>query len=339
MYHSRRPDLYYFKNINMKTIRVHCNVIYEGWSADHLETGIGGSEEKLIEWAREMSKKYDVTIYHNGDHGDFDGVKYRDYAEFKPWEYSDVFISFKNRGILLETINAGKIYHWTADIETWDQLAPERIICISDWHKRNMLPKGYPFETMYLWADFERLDKNKVEKESNTMIYTSSYDRGLEYLLKNWGKTKENLKLDKLYITYGWDFIDRANKSNPQAQTWKDSMIELMKQDGIEVLGRLTNDELCKYYWKSEYWVNPVTDPRYELFCISAVKAQYCESIPVVIRAGGLKETVNKYIDIEKLINKNINDSDESWIVENKKFVTKFDMKKQIQLWIDMIEG
>ena len=177
-----------------------------------------------------------------------------------------------------------------------------RDIRISDWHKSRMKPEGFPFTTLYLWADLERLDRNKVEKEPNTMLYSTSYDRGLEHLLRSWGTVKEKLKLDKLYLTYGWDFLDGMIAGNPGMQEWKKMMLKLMEQQGIEQLGRLSNDEMCKMYWKSEYWCLPCNNPDTELFCINAVKAQYCEAKPVVRRIGGLQETVNEFIDFDNLV-------------------------------------
>ena len=322
-----------------KTIRVYTNLVFEGWSASDLETGIGGSEEKLIEWARELSHKYDITIYHNGVHGTFDGVKYEDYNLFKPWIHSDIFISFKSKMLLLQSINADKIIHWTSDIEDWSALDIQNvdsISVISDWHKSQMNVPTIDIDRTYIWADLERLDKNKVKKKKKTMLYCASFDRGLEDLLKVWGTVKNELNLKKLYIAYGWESYDLANKGNANAQKWKEFMIKLMDQDGIEMVGRLTNDDMCKLYWKSQYWCLPCNAPKNELFCINAVKAQYCGCIPVVRRLGGMQETVNEFIDFDSLVGQQVGQDTfgKDSIKKNKKYVKKhFDMKKQIKKW------
>lgn len=321
-----------------KTIRVVANIVFEGWSAEDIETGIGGSEEKLIEWARELAKDFDITIYHNGVHGTFSGVKYVDFKKFKPWEYSDIFISFKDRPALLQSINSKKIFHWTSDIENWEFRIQnvDKIFVISDWHKSRMQTAGIPLQTLYLWADLKRLDKNKVKKQKGTMLYCTSYDRGLEDLLRQWKTIKEKLKLKTLYITYGWEFWDRVNKGNPQAQGWKKMMMKLMEQKGIKILGRLTNDQMCKYYWKAEYWCLPCNAPDNELFCINAVKAQHCECIPVVRRIGGLQETVNRCIDFDSLVGEKVgvDTFTQGSIKQNKAYVVKhFNMNTQIEKW------
>lgn len=326
-----------------KTIRVHTNIVYNGWSAEDLNTGIGGSEEKLIEWARELANDYDITIYHNGKHGMFDNVKYEDFREFRPWEYSDIFISFKARQMLTQSINSPKKFHWTSDIEVWEPFLAkeiEKILVISNWHKSRMSPEGLPYETLYLWADMNRLEKNKVEKEEGTMLYSTSFDRGLDQLLSKWGTIKEKLNLKKLYITYGWDFIDGMIAGNPRMQEWKKQMIAMMSQEGIEQLGRLTNDEMCKMYWKSEYWCLPCNNADTELFCINAVKAQYCGCKPLVRRIGGLQETVNEFLDFDNLIGQKASSQNlsDNWLENNKEYVmSNFDMNKQITKWKELL--
>lgn len=322
-----------------KSIRICSNIVYEGWSARDLETGVGGSEEKLIEFARELAKDYDITIYHNGVHGDFDGVKYRDYSDFNAWEYSDVFISFKSRQMLYQSINAKKKFHWTTEIEDWTGNPIQdvnKIFVISDFHKDQMKPQTLPLEKQYLWADLKRLDRNKVKKEKGTMLYCSSYDRGLEDLLRSWGTVMKKLNLKKLYLTYGWDFLDRVAKGNPQMELWKKQMLELLKQKGIKMLGRLTNNQMCRMYWKSEYWCLPCNNPNSELFCINAIKASYTGCIPVVRRIGGLQETVLFYYDFDKLIGQMVgkHNFSKNALQKNKEFViNNFSMEKQIAKW------
>lgn len=319
-------------------IKFYTNVVFAGWTARDLETGIGGSEEKLIELAKELAKKHDVTIYHNGEHGDFDGVKYRAFSDFKSWEDCDMFVSFKNKEKLGLSINANKIVHWTTEIEpewpTYMLDNVDNIVCISDYQKRRMGGHEKAI-TGYLWADTDRLNRNKVEKEEGSMLYSSSFDRGLEELLGNWGRIKEALKLKKLYITYGWDFIDSMIRSNPQMIPWKNKMEELMKQEGVELLGRLSNDEMCKMYWKSQYWCLPLSNPDSELFCINAIKAQYCNAIPVVRRIGALQETVHEFIDWDSLLGQKVGMSNfkKSGLKDNKKFAAKFNLHDKVKEW------
>lgn len=350
-----------------ETIKIFTNLVEGGWSAHQLESGIGGSEEKLIEFAQEMAKEFDVIIYMNGVHGLINNVKYEDHRNYKPWEYCDVFISFKNKNILLESINASKIFHWTTEIEPeWTKTMLNdinNVICISDYHVSRMKPKSDKFKTMYLWADLSKLNTNNIilemerlskvkdirydispfpnNKEKDSMLYSSSFDRGLEELLMNWKLVQEELGVKKLYITYGWDFIDKMIKYNPQLIGWKNKMLELIKQEGVELVGKIKNDEMCKMYWKCEYWVLPLSNPDSELFCINAIKAQYCECIPIVRKIGALQETVNNCLNWDGEIlgrpNQKSNWNKNS-IEKNKKFAEKFSLDLKIKEWKKLIE-
>jgi hypothetical protein len=327
-----------------KRIDFYTNLVKEGWSAKSLDSGVGGSEEKLIELARELAKEYEVTVYHNGEHGVFDGVNYRDHLEFKGFMTRDTFVSFKTKDMFLKSIAARKRIHWTTEIEgEWKPYELDRVnsvLTLSNYHNSRMATKNEKIQPLYLWADLERLERNKVDKEMGTMLYCSSYDRGLEELLSNWGAIKEKLKLNKLYITYGWDFIDKIISFNPSMADWKKKIMALTKQDGIIMLGRLDNDEMCKMYWKSQYWCLPLNNPDSELFCINAVKAQYCEAIPVVRRVGALQETVNEFIDFDSLLGQKVGMStlNKDSIVNNKKHASRFSLDNAVKEWKKIIE-
>jgi len=329
-----------------KKIHFYTNLVKEGWSAKSLETGVGGSEEKLIELARGLSKDYDVTIYHNGEHGDFDGVHYRDHLEFKGFMTRDVFVSFKTREMFQKSIGARKRFHWTTDIEgewlPYELGNVDKVITISNYHTSRMATKDVKIQPMYLWADLNRLDENKVAKEEGSMLYCSSYDRGLEDLLSKWGTVKEKLKLKKLYITYGWDFIDKVIAFNPSMADWKKKIMKLTEQEGIELLGRLSFAQMSEMYWRSEYWCLPCNNPDGELFCMNAIKAQYCGAIPVVRRIGGLQETVNEFIDFDSLVGQKVGVSTfkgKGSLDRNKKHAEKFSLEKGVSEWKQLIEG
>jgi hypothetical protein len=264
----------------MNTIKIVTNLVYGGIDPHAYETGVGGSEEKLFELANFLSAQtdseqavYDVTIFTNGWHGDLNGVHYRDHREFKPWEHSNIFISFKNRQVLESSINADKILYFTTEIEgKWPQAQlnqVDQVITISKFHTHRMGDAGHPkLKHEYLWADMERMAKNRVAREEGTMLYSSSFDRGLEELLACWDTVKKKMNLKKLYITYGWDFINLIAKDNPNMAKWKERMEKLIEQhkEDIVFLGRVSFDEMCQQYWKCQYWCLPLNNADSELF-------------------------------------------------------------------------
>lgn len=323
-------------------IKFHVNLVYGGWSPKNIETGIGGSEEKLIELAGALAKEHDVTVYMNGEHCNYKGVEYKDHREFKPWEKHDVFVSFKSRGMIHQSINAKKVIHWSTEIEPdfkrFEFANVDRIIPISKYHQSQLTPEHKKIEYSYLWADLKRLDENKCDKEKGTILYSSSFDRGLDQLLSSWGTIREKLDVNKLYITYGWDFIDKLILADPSKASWKTKIQELLKQEGIEMLGRISNDEMCRMYWKSEYWCLPLNNPQAELFCINAIKAQYCNAIPVVRRIGALSETVNEFLDFDNLLGEKASISTFKSLKENKKFAKEFSLANKLKEWQKIME-
>lgn len=312
----------------------YCNFVLRGWGAENLDKGgIGGSEEMLIMLSERIAKDgHEVVIYHNGTHGEYNGVIHKDFKEFKPFEPCDVFVSFKNKGIFSNTINAERLVHWSHEIEDLSLYKDINNVVLTNYHRGECGSIG---EIIPNFMDIARLDNNKVEKEEKSALYCSSFDRGLEELLIEWQKVKDVFGIDKLYVTYGWGFINRMLADNPQMLPWVDRMKGMLKQEGVVELGEVSYDEMCKLYWKSKYWVLPLNKPESELFCINAIKAQHCETIPIVRRIGALAETVNNFIDWDSQVYGDVGISkfDDKSIKQNKNFVEQFDINEVYKKW------
>lgn len=128
-------------------------------------------------------------------------------------------------------------------------------------------------------------------------IYTSSYDRGLEHLLKIWPDVKKAVPKAELHIFYGWTLFDQAYRDNPGSMAWKAKMVEMMKADGITEHGRVSQAEIIEETKKSGLWAYPTHFG--EINCISAQKAQAYGAIPVVIDYAALETTVQFGIKVE----------------------------------------
>ena len=61
------------------------------------------------------------------------------------------------------------------------------------------------------------------------MLYASSYDRGLQYLLEMWSDIKKRIPEAELHIAYGWNLFDIARGNDPEGMKWKTYMVGLMK--------------------------------------------------------------------------------------------------------------
>jgi len=129
-----------------------------------------------------------------------------------------------------------------------------------------------------------------MKKNLKRVIYTSSYDRGLEHLLKMWPDVVKEVPGAELHIFYGWQLFVQFHKGNPGSMMWKAEMDKMMKYKGITHHGRVSQDELVGEYEKSGIWAYPTHFG--EINCISALKAQRYGCEPVVVDYAALKETV-----------------------------------------------
>lgn len=127
-------------------------------------------------------------------------------------------------------------------------------------------------------------------RNNKRIIYTSSYDRGLEHLLEMWADIRKTIPDAELEIFYGWQLFDKFYSGNPASMAWKAKIVELMGQEGIIKHGRLSQTELEEEMKTCGIWAYPTHFG--EINCISALKAQAYGCEPVVINYGALQETV-----------------------------------------------
>ncbi len=138
---------------------------------------------------------------------------------------------------------------------------------------------------------------------NHKLIYTSSYDRGLEHILLMWPKIKKMYPDATLDCFYGWNTFDSLCSNNPERLQWKQKMLELFKQKGVTEHGRVGKKELAKWYDTCGILAYP--SHFYEIFCISAVDAQAHGCVPVTTDIGALVEVVKGGV----IIAGNINDA------------------------------
>lgn len=129
------------------------------------------------------------------------------------------------------------------------------------------------------------------------LFYGSSYDRGLQHLLKIWPEIKTAVPDATLDICYGWELFVKGYGNNPERMSWKGRMDELMKQDGITEHGRVGQGELGEIRRECGIWAYP-TDFT-EINCITALQAQNDGLVPVVMELGALDETVGSGVRVK----------------------------------------
>lgn len=286
-------------------IAIFCGPAWEDWSPVSTITGIGGSEEAVIYLSKELAKLgYEVTVFNGcGDMaGIYDGVKYVDYHAINN---NDTFSSLIEwRRYSLPRVKAKRHYVWLHDIPYNNTFTAEsvknitKVIVLSDYHKS--IVKNVPDDKFYVssnginTSDFE---VDGIIRDQYRMIYTSSYDRGIQHLLEVWDDVKAEVPQAELHLFYGWDTYNKMLETGARSRDFKDMMVKLMNKPGIHENGRIGHKQLVKELKRASLWVYPSHFE--EISCISAMKAQAAGCIPVCTDYAALKETVKTGIKIK----------------------------------------
>lgn len=129
------------------------------------------------------------------------------------------------------------------------------------------------------------------------LFWGSSYDRGLQHLLRMWPKILEKYPDATLDIAYGWGLFEQRYSNNPERMKWKEMIDELMTQKGITHHGRIGQDKLEQITKGCGIWAYPTDFD--EINCITALKCQQLGCVPCVINKAALKETVGSGVKVE----------------------------------------
>jgi len=295
-------------------IAILCGPGFEKWSPKNIKQGLGGSESAVIYLSRELKKLgYKITVFGDpqGDAGDYGGVQFRPWHEINIKDSFNILVLWRALGFADNNFSANQTYLWMHDVPNNADFIKERlakidkIIPLSQYHKSlfRMQEDGdfveIPDEKF--WVSTNGIVPVKINKKWKRDLYrciwTSSYDRGLVYLLNIWSDVKKAVPKANLHIYYGWNLYDRLHAENPARIEWKAKVSKMMQQPGIVHHGRVGHKELNRAYAGSAIFSYP-TDFQ-EINCISAMSAQAYGAIPVCTNYAALKETVQHGIKVD----------------------------------------
>lgn len=272
------------KKWELGTIVIYCGVTKEKWNGN--SAGLGGSELAVIKLSKEWTKKgYTVYVYCScNETGVFDGVIYRDSVELNILDEFDIFIGWRAIEYLQKVdIKANRVILDLHDVVDKDLVTQSLIdninyVCVKSKFHSNMIA-DIPSEKIRIIPNggLETLEIPK--KDPNYIIYASSYDRGLAYMLKwGWPKIKKECPDAYLHIYYGWNTYDLLR--GPDEQLYKNIVLELMDQPGVKEMGRISREELLVE--KSKANVHYYVGDFQEIDCISVRESASVGAIPVV---------------------------------------------------------
>lgn len=283
-----------------RDVSIYCGRAWEEWDASSLEKGIGGSEESVIRLARLWQKSgWNVTVYNNCglETKEIDGVRYVPFWDFNPKDKMDVFISWRDPLVFDYEIDAKVKLLDLHDVPNLLDYTSKRIkaidrIMVKTMFHRNLLPTipNKKISVVGHGVDAKEFEVS-VPRALHQVVYTSSYDRGLEHLLDIWPDVVAEIPDARLVIAYGWDLFDKIRAGDKAQMTWKEKMLLKMAHPSINELGRLSHAEVAKLMKSSDVFAYPCHFA--EIFCIAAAKAQMAGAIPVVTTSDScLRETV-----------------------------------------------
>jgi glycosyltransferase involved in cell wall biosynthesis len=228
-----------------RSLEIWTEVLPDGWlwSPDNY---VGGTHEFVVNTAK-CAKFENVLVYYDGPAGEYDGVFYLPRSAYKG---NDVVLVCNS---IPEKLGKYNIYwsNWYGEKEEDYQQFDERIVQ-SPFHQDCFGHETSRMVPLSCWPD----NFKKAKKKKGQCLYSSSPDRGGEFLKKIWPEVSRETGAE-LIMTYTTD---------------------------------ISEEEMIELYKSSEFWLHPCEGV--ELFCVAAAKAQCAGCIPVVVPNMALETTV-----------------------------------------------
>jgi len=269
------------------------------WTPESCADGIGGSEEAVISVAGLLAARgHDVRVYMiGGPNRRYGGVWYGGWRTLGE-NHVDVAVVWRRSalGAWLDgrVRRVERRYLWLHDVRNVAEvrssyLSYDKVMVLSDFHRAR-----YPFVP----DDRIMVTSNGIDpamfggahpwRDPFRVVYGSDYGRGLRALLDVWPDVLAAVPGASLRIFYGWQGIERRNPAH--ADVLKQQFAPLLRQPGVQQLGRIGHAAVAAEYRAAGIWAYPCSFP--ETSCISAMKAQAGGAVPAVIPTGALAETV-----------------------------------------------
>lgn len=286
------------KTIGIFAYKTH---LTKPWDPDSVKSGIAGSEEAIIYVSEKLVKLgYNVIVYAHPPVGSSYSTPYANprYVDIDKDDgsYVDIAISWR-QPYLSEYLKrrAGKVYLWPHD--TYHEVVPQNqinafndVLWLSEWQRQYWasINPGFAKFTKIIGNGINVEDFKPITNKKNpySCIYGSNYARGLEVLLDNWPLVKSLFPQATLDIYYGWEHWGLLSKETEIKM--RNQIINYFHL-GVVDHGCVGHDELNRAYEKASLWTYPCIS--WEVFCITALKAQYAGAIPVIIDGTALPDT------------------------------------------------
>lgn len=273
--------------------------------------GVGGVETTYIELPKALAKRgHDVVVFaRTEEEHRSGGVQFVPYE--KIMEYmaggADAIISSRSADVFdLPGMEDMKKITWLQDAAPFvgqDRYGGDMFVVSSPWHhcyvSEMMAGKGVrkPIKIIPLGinlSDFFYLMR-PAQKKRNQVIYSSSPDRGLEYLGEMWPEIVKAVPDIHLVVTYGSAHL-RTWSPDPEWQTYVNNLDErtlgmFKGHNNVTFTGRLKKSELYKVMGESDLMLYPCAFS--ETFCLTGLEAQASRTPVITSFLGALPTTLD----------------------------------------------
>ena len=276
---------------------IYCGNTIEQWNPEIFKTKmVGGSEEAVIQNARELAKLgWNVTVYNNCGYKpmESDGVSYKPFWEFNYRDKQDVIIGWRWAKLLDIELNAPKIFLDLHDVVSPGELTEKRVnrvtkIFVKSKFHRSLFPKVADDKFVIVGNGVEVFTDKTIEKDPMLMINTSSPDRSCAVLPRIFKEIKKQFPPAKLSWAYGWEGFTNAHSKDAKMMKWMKDLQKEMDEAGIETLGRIPQKEVGELYQKAAIFLYPTEFA--EIDCISVKKAQKAGCLAITTDFAALGE-------------------------------------------------
>jgi len=294
-----------------REVAIYCGPGWEPWAPTDIELkGLGGSETAAVKLAEAMSNKgFTVTVYGECEPAAYQQIVFKHHSLFDPTEQREIAIISRSPQMFDNPINADVKILWMHDTDYGPLMTEERvekmdyIMVLSEWHAKHVR-EMYPFTADKLRRTRNGIEPSYFSREEDgdfsvnlhRALYTSSPDRGLDFLLEIWPRVREVIPDATLAYAYA-DVYNAVAERNPAIQAFRSKVKELSDQEGVEALGSLTQPQVAMYMqqsgmWLAPSWSTPSNTRFHETYCIGAVEAAAAGCHIVASEWGALPERV-----------------------------------------------
>lgn len=294
-----------------RDVDYYCGFTVHEWNPLIAKTkGIGGSEEAVINLARQWAKNgYNIRVYCNTPEVvKCEGVEYYPHYFFNIRDKRDVLIYWRSPIMLDHPQNAGKVFVDMHDVLNQEEFTSERLEKIDKvfvkTNAHRILFPNIPDEKIIIipnGMDFDLFEQD-IKKDQYMIVNTSSPDRSLDVLPELFKRVKEQVPQARLKWAYGFDIFNVSHMNDKPKMKWAEDTVKKMEEAGIENMGRLSQKECARLYLEGNILAYPTAF--YEIDCITVKKAQACGCIPVATTIGALPESIKFGVMVDAKENK-----------------------------------